>query len=641
MVRLPIPARIYPWGPLTVAGALVCSTLLHLRFPTHWEPLVGVLISAATLVLLAHRGAALSSQSAGWLQVERRALEQASGLHKATVEALAMAIEAKDSTSYAHLRHMQHMAGALARAVGMTEPEAQAVETAALLHDIGMLAVPPHIVAKTGKLSPEEFQKVRVHPRVGADIIRNVPFPLPVAPFIESHHERWDGTGYPASLRAQEIPLGARIIAIVDRFGALMTDRPHRLAKTRDEALDILRAEAGTGFDPVLVETFIGILPTLERELVVIVAAGEQAGASVAALADAAEPAEAATPRVLEDIALANREFYELYEMSQAMVTLSVADTMALIASRLTDLVPASACALFLEDDGFLRCRYASGLDADLVKQIAVPSGDTFIGTVHRLQRTAATRNPADVAPPVRGGRATSLKAALACPLVVGESSVGVLWVGHENEHAFESDHARVLDAIARQAATVLHNAILFERTRLEAVTDRLTGLLNSRGLATQFDQALVRAVREGEPLAVLMMDVDDLKTVNDTYGHAIGDTVLREVARTIRSVLRPSDLCARWSGDEFVAVVGNCGLADAERRALDVQATLSTRPIVIRPGEEWFARVSVGTAAFPQHARSLDGLMAAADERMYRDKHEHKQLRGSVSRSTGAPVVH
>jgi diguanylate cyclase (GGDEF)-like protein/putative nucleotidyltransferase with HDIG domain len=598
-----------------------------------------VIGSAGLLVLLAQRGARLTTQSFQRLREERKAVEEASGLHKATVEALAMAIEAKDSTSYAHLRHMEHMAGALARAVGMSEPEAQAVQTAALLHDIGMLAVPPHIVARTGKLTPDEFQKVRVHPRVGADIIRNVPFPLPVAPFIESHHERWDGTGYPASLRGQEIPLGARIIAIVDRYGALITDRPHRAAKSRDEALDILRAEVGTGFDPALVETFIGILPTLEHELQAI-----DAGAPVTRrVADApreAESVEPATPRVLEDIAHANRELYELYEMSQAIVTLSVADTMALIASRLTDLVPASCCALFLEDEGFLRARYASGLDADLVRQISVASGDGFIGAVQRLQRTASTRNIADVVPPTRGARTGSLRTALACPLVVGESSIGVLWVGHENERAFESDHARVLDAVARQAATVLHNAILFERTRQEALTDRLTGLLNSRGLATQFDQALVRAVREGEPLAVLMMDVDDLKTVNDTYGHAIGDSVLREVAKTIRSVLRPSDLCARWSGDEFVAVIGNCSLADAERRALDVQATLSSRPIVIRPGEEWFARVSVGTAAFPQHARSLDGLMAAADERMYRDKHEHKQLRSAVVRSTGA-VIH
>jgi diguanylate cyclase (GGDEF)-like protein/putative nucleotidyltransferase with HDIG domain len=639
MVRLPLPSRIAPWGPLTLAGVLTFSAILHFRAPGELAPMLGLGVSVLSLVLLAQRGARVSNQSVERLREERRAVEEASNLHKATVEALAMAIEAKDSTSYAHLRHMEHMAGALARAVGMSEPEARAVQTAALLHDIGMLAVPPHIVARTGKLTPEEFQKVRVHPRVGADIIRNVPFPLPVAPFIESHHERWDGTGYPASLRGQEIPLGARIIAIVDRFGALITDRPHRLAKSREEALDILRAEAGAGFDPALVETFIGILPVLEQELLAI-----DAGAPVASrVADAVAPAEAAdapTPRVLEDIAHANRELYELYEMSQAMVTLSVADSMALIASRLTDLVPASCCALFLEDEGFLRARYASGLDADLVKQIAVASGEGFIGAVHRLQRTAVTRNSAEVAPPSRGSRTASLRAALACPLVVGESSIGVLWVGHENEHAFESDHARVLDAVARQAATVLHNAILFERTRQEAVTDRLTGLLNSRGLATQFDQALVRAVREGEPLAVLMMDVDDLKTVNDTYGHAIGDTVLREVAKTIRSVLRPSDLCARWSGDEFVAVIGNCTLADAERRALDVQATLTSRPIIIRPGEEWFARVSVGTAAFPQHARSLDGLMAAADERMYRDKHEHKQLRGTGARPS-QPVIH
>ena len=497
-----------------------------------------------------------------------------------------------------------------------------------------MLAVPPQIVAKTGRLSPDELQKVRVHPRLGAEIIRHVPFPLPVAPLIESHHERWDGTGYPSGLRGQDIPLGARIIAIVDRFGALMADRPHRSAKTRDEALEMLRAEAGTGFDPGLVETFIGLLPAIERELSASADVGPDAVHPAAGTTES-EAGEAATPRVLEDIALANREFYELYEMSQAMVTLSVPTRWRSLPRALPIWSLASSCALFLEEEGFLRCRYASGLDADLLKQAFIRSGEGFIGGVHQSQQTSLTRQPDEVVPVSRGGRATSLKTALACPLIVGDASVGVLWVGHESERAFEADHARVLDAVARQAATVLHNAILFERTRHEALSDRLTGLFNSRGLATQFDQALGRAVRDGESLAVLMMDVDDLKTVNDSYGHAIGDTVLREVARTLRSVLRPSDVCARWSGDEFVAILANCSLADAERRALDIQATLSSRPDCRAPGEEWFARVSVGTAAFPQHGRSLDGLMAAADERMYRDKHEHKQLRTSPPKAS------
>ena len=129
-----------------------------------------------------------------------------------------------------------------------------------------------------------------------------------------------------------------------------------------------------------------------------------------------------------------------------------------------------------------------------------------------------------------------------------------------------------------------------------------------------------------GEPMAVLVMDVDDLKTVNDTWGHAVGDILLREVARTLRSMMRPSDLAARWSGDEYVAVLVGCGEADAERRALDLQATLGTRPIAVAPGESWFVRVSVGVAAYPDQGPTLDALMETADARMYEQKQAHKR---------------
>src|ERR1051325_11532639 len=143
--------------------------------------------------------------------VSRRAHE-ISELHLATIEALALAIDAKDQTAHNHIRRVELYAVGLARALGMSEHDIAGVKTAALLHDIGKLAVPEHILAKPGPLTPEEFQKVRIHPEVGAGIIGGVPFPYPVAPLILSHHERWDGNGYPRGLAADEIPIGARIL---------------------------------------------------------------------------------------------------------------------------------------------------------------------------------------------------------------------------------------------------------------------------------------------------------------------------------------------------------------------------------------------------------------------------------------------
>ena len=140
------------------------------------------------------------------------------------------------------------------------------MKTAALLHDIGKLAVPEHILSKPGPLTPEEFQKIRAHPKVGADIVSSVPFPYPVAPLILSHHERWDGKGYPAGLKGEEIPLGARILSVVDYFDALMAERPYHKAMSFDAAIGLLQQEAGKGLDPAVVAKFIELLPALQAE---------------------------------------------------------------------------------------------------------------------------------------------------------------------------------------------------------------------------------------------------------------------------------------------------------------------------------------------------------------------------------------
>ena len=186
----------------------------------------------------------------GRIDDERRHVAEMADLHLATIEALALAIDAKDQTTQTHIRRVQVYATSLARLLGMNDNEIQGVKTAALLHDIGKLAVPEHILSKPGPLSHEEFQKIRIHPQVGAEIISAVPFPYPVAPLILSHHERWDGKGYPQGLRAEDIPLGARILSVVDYFDALTSERPYHKAMTHEAALLLLQQEAGRALDP-------------------------------------------------------------------------------------------------------------------------------------------------------------------------------------------------------------------------------------------------------------------------------------------------------------------------------------------------------------------------------------------------------
>jgi len=198
-------------------------------------------------------------------RAEQRRAGQLAELHLATIEALARAIDAKDGTAENHIRRVQLYATAVARELGMSDAEVQAVRTAALLHDIGKLAVPEHILSKPGPLTAEEFQKVQAHPQVGADIIAAVPFPYPVAPLIQNHHERWDGSGYPDKLKGEEIPLLARILQIADIYDALTTVRAYKPALSPESAVAILREEAAKGWrDPSLVNLFSEILPSFQ-----------------------------------------------------------------------------------------------------------------------------------------------------------------------------------------------------------------------------------------------------------------------------------------------------------------------------------------------------------------------------------------
>ncbi len=174
-----------------------------------------------------------------------------------TIEALAVAIDAKDQTSPHHMFRVRFYASVVARALGMSDAEAQGVELAAMLHDVGKLAIPESVLSKPGPLTPDEFQTVRSHPRIGADIVASIPFPFPVAPLILSHHERWDGSGYPGGLAGDAIPLIARIIAVADAYSAMTTTRPYRRALTRGAALERLTLAAGTQLEPRLVDVFV------------------------------------------------------------------------------------------------------------------------------------------------------------------------------------------------------------------------------------------------------------------------------------------------------------------------------------------------------------------------------------------------
>ena len=426
----------------------------------------------------------------GRVQDQQRHVQQVSDLHLATIEALALAIDAKDQTAQSHIRRVQVYAAGLARSLGMSDTEIQGVKTAALLHDIGKLAVPEHILSKPGPLTQEEFQKIRIHPQVGAEIISGVPFPYPVAPLILSHHERWDGKGYPAGLKGEEIPLGARILSVVDYFDALMSERPYHKAMSFDAAIGLLRQESGKALDPRVVHTFIEMYPVLAAEAEASHQPARQL-TRVAEHAPAARPAvglvteSAGHTNVFQDIALAHREIYALYEIAQAMgSSLGVSDTMALISSKLSNIVPFSCCALFLYSDESetLHCRFATGVEADVIQQLTIKSGHGLTGWVARNRRPLVNARPStDLEAAGFPSDKTSLQSALVCPLVFNERFIGTISVYHTDPSIYTDDHRRLLDRISEQAAAVIYNSIVFEQTQEDSLTDPLTGLPNTR----------------------------------------------------------------------------------------------------------------------------------------------------------------
>jgi diguanylate cyclase (GGDEF)-like protein len=576
---------------------------------------------------------------------QQRHVQRMADLHLATIEALTHAIDAKDETGQRQLQRMQIYAAGLAHALGMSETEIQGVRTASLLQDIGKLAVPEHILSKPGPLTQEEFQKIRIHPQVGAEIIGGVQFPYPVAPLILSHHERWDGKGYPSGLAGEDIPFGARILSVVDYFGALISERPYRPAVSADAALDLLRQERGKALDPKVVDAFITLYPSLAAET--DTSDDNPTRVTSAGLPSAAPSAESAASTgpstVFQDIALAHREIYALYEIAQAMgSTLGVSDTMALIATKLSNLVPFSCCALFLriDDIGTLGCRFATGTDAELIQQLTIRDGEGLAGWVAHNQRPLVNARPdADLEAAGQLSVGTSLQSALVCPLVFNNEVIGTLSVYHTELAAYTDDHRRLLDRICEQAAAVIHHSVVFERTQEDSLTDPLTSLPNTRSMFMYLTRELARAGRMGTDLSLIVMDLDGFKEINDTFGHHVGDRALRDVGHALKTVIRPYDICVRYAGDEFIVVLPGCGADEAERKRLDLQRAIDQLKFNVDPDKALTLAISAGAAIFPHDGDSYEALLAMADGRMYRDKTRRKRHTTTDGAPTAAPA--
>lgn len=602
---------------ILAGGAFITAWAIHQAFSLALLT-VTIFAGAQVLYLAWHR-----------LKAQSRETEELSRIHFATAEALATAIDAKDQTTHCHVRRVQVYAAGMGEVLGLPRNEIAALKAGALLHDIGKLAVPAHIVNKPGRLSPAEFEKMKIHTTVGAQILSRVDFPYPVTPIVRHHHEQWDGHGYPDGLKEEQIPITARIISVVDCFDSVREDRPFRRGMTRDEAIAFLLRGSGTHFDPNIVELFIKNLPRFESEIAAL-GLPQQSPAETSqpiALneADITQTRERGSYMAYDQIKSAHQEVYSLYEIARTFgSSLDVKNTVEALVDKVGHVVPFDTCAVYLFDEvkGYAKAAHVAGRNAKKLSARCVAPGEGVTGFA------LANRSPINQLHPSLDFEGVEIdrhyRSMASLPLVKDEVLLGALSVYSTELSEYSHDHMRLLETVTRLGSDALANAMHHAEAESNALTDPLTGLPNARYLALRFDEELSRARRMARTFQVVMLDLDDFKNVNDTFGHKVGDKMLREMGRIIQGQLREYDFLARYAGDEFVAIVQELAGTQVDDLRQRIEAAVLEFSMNVRGGVAQVG-ISVGTATFGIDGETLDQLLVAADQAMYRTKSTHK----------------
>ena len=614
-------------APSYFAGGCV-STLAILLFSSHIG-FVLLLLAPLGWVVFQNYSTTVARTEEKQQHIEELQLgqEHLAELYLATIGSLALAIDAKDQYTHQHILRVQRYAVATAKHMGIVGIELKAIEMGALLHDIGKLGVPEYVLLKPGRLTDEEFAKIKEHPQIGADILHPVQFPWPVLPVVRSHHEKWDGTGYPDGLKGEDIPRTARILAVADVYDALTSSRSYRSAWPHERACEVIRKDRGTHFDPLIADAFLGVI-----EEVVVQMATEGEGPLVVAATPggvSADPADQAARAIHR----ASSELWALYEVVQTLSSsLGLQETLDILSRKLEAILPGTA-ALFLLRDTDGDGPEISGMSV----RAAVGVNREYFTGAHTLGPASTSLQVASGGPTYLGGydaddllltasqsaQWTALQTSLIVPIVHQGEVLGTINLYHPQPDAFSALDKQLLETIAERAAAALYDGLLFDRTRSHALTDPLTGLHNIRHITRHVEDCC----RDGKPFALLCLDLDSFKPINDNFGHQKGDQVLRDLSALFVAQVRAEDVVARHGGDEFLVYVHGGGRAEAAALAARIrQAVESYEPGLLHPRlGALHLGVSIGTGCFPADGSDFTSLITAADSTMYREKTERK----------------
>ena len=609
-----LAARTSPWplwrkhfqdlGANYFSSVSIAAVLAdHLVAASAWDALK-VLAVIAPLVLTSYFVLAVSMRS---LADQKRHVAEKEQLNLTLAEALAMTAETKDrSTSRGHIRRVRTLAMQLAHAIGITDvQQLQAIEFAGLLHDYGKTGIPDHILNKPGKLTEGEYEVMKTHASVGADMVSRIGFPFPVVPIIRHHHENWDGSGYPDNLQGEAIPLGARVLSVVDCYDALRDHRPYRRALSHDQAMAILRERSGTMYDPAVVTVF----ESLEDELRAC-SFQDSSLALAPAMAPTTDPVPAhpedgATPLPLELRLSATRTLAQLLDgLSSLPADAGVEATCSLVSQHLLRLAPASLVVFFRRDDATdeIATAYASGFGEALMRPVRMPLGHKVSGWVAVNNRSVINADCTLDVDDLLDRVEPRFRSLLSVPLPRLDRTIGVVTLYAFQEQAFREEQRQALDLVRDAIGRMFWRALQNDGARAAAAT---AAGITTPGSRRSFDALLAM---DDRVVNALGPSVGLLCVRND------GDAgVMAEAAMAVTKAVRVADLIYSPTVDSLVVLMRD---SDPDAGRIVTQRIADALPADLAP---WSAAspLRIGYACSPHDGDTVRQLLEKATARL------------------------
>jgi putative nucleotidyltransferase with HDIG domain len=574
----------FVWLSLNFFSGASTAALL-VAYTRRLDPIaVGIIIPVLIISYLSYK------TSIGRLADTTRHLSELNLLYLSTIETLAMWIDAKDQITHGHIRRVQVQAVALARELGVRDEKLiKAIEAAALLHDMGKLAVPEHILNKPGKLTPGEFEKMKLHASVGAQILSAIDFPYPVVPIVRHHHENWDGSGYPDCLGGTDIPIGARILAVVDCFDALTSDRPYRPRLQDREALRILALRRGSMYDPLVVDAFFRVQASMETQPPTVDSQHRAMASDV--LSQVRGTSESGSVFVSE----------APLSPIEASIDLRTGTGRRLLQSALHG-VPVSLAVLFAHDShtDTLVSVHAVGDGSDRAVGRGIRIGQGVSGWVAANRRAMANSDPSlDFGDGFQSDGA-ALRSCMSLPVLLGDSLLGVITLYSTETDRFSADNMELLDSLVRQFVGDFG-------ARLQPLEDQQPSdeLVESLGL----DLALIHGQLHGQRVGVIALTLAPDCSMTEEAAEQLD----RAVDRLARENLRKSDLTIRTGRREILVVLPHTDSGTATATAERLARTLRETRFSLSTSKTVGVVPSYGVAMSPDQGTSIHSLVSAA----------------------------